>query len=106
MERDRDNKCLACIKNCCRDFMVALQKTDPQAYQELLRKFSFIKITDQELTFFNGREAVMNVHECERLREDGSCGNYYTVERPQFCIDAGVKGAPHKECLIFNHKKS
>lgn len=93
---------MACVKNCCRDYKISLQKRDPRAYQELLRRFSFIKVTNQELTFFNGRETLMNIHNCDRLQEDGSCKDYNTVERPQFCIDAGVRGAPHKQCLLFN----
>lgn len=103
MERNvSENKCLGCVKSCCRDFKIAQQKHDPHAYRELLGRFPFIRVTGQELTLFNGREAVMSIHNCDRLQEDGSCKDYGVVERPQFCIDAGVKGAPHEGCLVFS----
>lgn len=74
---------------------------DPLTYQEMLREFPFVKITDKELILFNGREAVVNIHNCERLQDDGSCKDYDTLERPQFCHDAGVKGAPHPYCIVY-----
>lgn len=99
------NRCRGCTRSCCKDFKVAMQKRDPDGYRQLLERFPFIKITAQELTFFNGREAVMNVHNCERLQPDGSCLGYDSVERPQFCYDAGEKWAPHKDCLTYDFDK-
>lgn len=95
-----ENPCFGCERNCCVDFKVALQQTDPEKYRILLREFPFIHITGEELCFFRGHEAVMNIHNCDRKQVDGSCLDHDSVERPQFCHDTGIKGVPHRGCLL------
>lgn len=100
-----DNPCLECKESCCVDFKIAKQISNPEEYKRILEEFPFIRVTGQELILHGKREVVVNIHNCDRLNEDGSCEGYFDDPRPDFCVRAGVESRPHDKCVLWqmNH---
>jgi len=100
-----ENLCKDCDDNCCVDFRIAMEVRFPKKYRKMLEKFPFIKVVERKLVRNGSRVEMMNVHKCERLQADGSCKNYHTKKRPQFCHNAGVKYDPtgsKGNCVLWN----
>lgn len=96
------NSCEQCERNCCRDFSITTEITNPVLLGDTLRRFSFIKRTGSKLALVNGKEMVVGVYNCDRFNvETGTCRDYDMQERPNFCKNAGNVNAPQNGCLLF-----
>ena len=100
------NRCEGCPRNCCVDFKLTKELTDPLGVKEELRKFPFIKRTGSSLVIGpSGHERVVGIYNCDRYDpETGECRNHDTEPRPLFCHTTGGKFIPHPRCLLRTKK--
>ncbi len=96
------NKCESCPQNCCRDFKITTELTNPAGLKEELLKFPFIKRTASTLLLGpGGHEKIIGIYNCERFDlHTGACQDYETKPRPSFCENTGIKTFPHSQCLL------
>ena len=96
------NKCESCPRNCCFDFKITTEVTNPLALQEKLEEFSFIKRTGSEIILdLWGHERVVGIYNCDRfIISSGECLAHGTKPRPEFCENTGEKTMPHEKCLL------
>lgn len=99
-----ENPCLGCPRNCCKNFKIAGECTNPQGLKEKLSRFPFIHKIDQQLIIGpGGKEVIVGIYHCDRFDEfSETCIEHETKERPDFCHKTGESGMffPHDGCLL------
>lgn len=87
------NKCLGCPRNCCLNFKVTIEITNPDLFREELASYPFIKRVGSDVVLGpHGKERVVGVYSCDRFdAENGVCKNYDTQKRgPVFAKILGL----------------
>jgi len=101
----KENPCLGCSRNCCFNFKISTELTNPDELKRKLEKFPFIKRVGSDIVMFQGRERIVGVYQCDRFDPIyQSCRNYDTEPRPDFCKNTGIVNYPHNECLLMSNK--
>lgn len=96
------NKCEGCPRNCCVNFKLTGEVTDPVRTALELGNFPYIKRVGEELVVGpGGNERIVGIYRCERFDpKTGKCRGYGETPRPDFCLNTGEKFYPHSECLL------
>lgn len=95
------NSCEDCSRNCCQDFKITTEITDPLKLREILTQYPFIRRTGFDVVLLGHREVVVSTYNCDRFQKDSRrCKDYETQPRPDFCYNTGIKIAPHAACLL------
>lgn len=100
------NKCEGCPRNCCLDFKITTELTEPSSLWQELAHFTFIKKTGTALVYDpSGHERVVGIYNCDRFDSaTGECLDYEARQRPSFCQTTGIKVSPHAKCLLKSKK--
>ena len=100
------NRCEGCPRNCCLNFKLTREITDPIGTREELKKFPYIVRVGGELILDpDGNERIVGIYRCGRFDPaTGKCRGYEEIPRPDFCLNTGEKFYPHSKCLLKNEK--
>ena len=99
-----ENPCEGCPRNCCKDFKIAKETTNPAGVKKELESFPYIHRDGSQLIMDpGGHETMVGVYNCDRFDIlSGQCIDHDQRERPDFCQKTGNSGKifPHEECLL------